>query len=101
VHLADLTLADLHSDGDKLRLSHVLGDTTLNSSSADLSGFDLLFCDSLSYAVVKHRRSVDLGRITSRNLKHCERYAAAKAITVISERERLTYKGLALNSLLK
>ena len=47
------------------------------SSSPDLEGFDLLFCDSLGYAVVKHRRSVKYRLISERSLAEIENIAKA------------------------
>lgn len=64
--------------GDTFRLSHVLGDAPRElSASADLNGFDLLFCDSLGYAVVKHRRSVKYRLISDESLAEIENIAKA------------------------
>jgi hypothetical protein len=55
--------------GDRSRVSHVPGSADRElGSSADLKGFDLLFCDSLGYAVVKHRRSVKYRLISEESL---------------------------------
>lgn len=63
---------------DTFRLSHVLGDAPRElSASADLNGFDLLFCDSLGYAVVKHRRSVKYRLISDESLAEIENIAKA------------------------
>jgi GntR family transcriptional regulator len=63
---------------DPLRLSHVRGDAAHElSSSADLKGFDLLFCDSLGYAVVKHRKSIKYRLISEESLSEIENIANA------------------------
>jgi GntR family transcriptional regulator len=63
---------------DPLRLSHVPGDGARElSSSADLKGFDLLFCDSLGYAVVKHRKSIKYRLISEESLSEIENIANA------------------------
>ena len=62
---------------DAFRLSHVRGDAARElSSSADLKGFDLLFCDSLGYAAVKHRRSVKYRLISEESLAEIENIVA-------------------------
>lgn len=62
---------------DAFRLSHVRGDTARElSSSADLKGFDLLFCDSLGYAAVKHRRSIKYRLISEESLAEIENIVA-------------------------
>jgi len=53
----------------EVRVSHVPGSVSREpASSADLKGFDLLFCDSLGYAVLKHRRSVKYRLISEESL---------------------------------
>lgn len=62
---------------DAFGLSHVRGDTARElSSSADLKGFDLLFCDSLGYAAVKHRRSIKYRLISEESLAEIESIVA-------------------------
>jgi GntR family transcriptional regulator len=64
--------------GDTFHFSRVLGDAPRKpSTSADLSGFDLLFCDSLAFAVVKHRRSVKYRLISEESLTEIENIANA------------------------
>ena len=62
--------------GDRFRLSHVPGEAACElSSSPDFKGFDLLFCDSLGYAVVKHRKSVRYRLISDESLAEIENVA--------------------------
>ena len=70
--LPDEKLSDTH------RRSHAVGGISRElSSSPDLEGFDLLFCDSLGYAVVKHRRSVKYRLISEESLAEIENIANA------------------------
>jgi len=63
---------------DRFRLSRVPGDAASELSwSPDLRGFDLLFCDSLGYAVVKHRKSVRYRLISEESLAEIENVANA------------------------
>jgi len=45
------------------------------SLSADLQGLDLLFCDSLAYPVVKHRRTIKYRLISKESLAEIENIA--------------------------
>lgn len=68
---------DEGSDGTSHR-SGVLGDAPRElSMSADLNGFDLLFCDSLGYTAVRHRRSVMYRLISEESLAEIENIANA------------------------
>jgi len=63
---------------DSSRLSHVRGHAAREPvSSADLKGFDLLFCDSVGFAVVKHRRSVKYRLISEESLAEIDNIANA------------------------
>jgi len=84
-----LRLADYSPNEESLRLSdtwrlpdeesrdtHRRSHAVL-SVSPGLEGFDLLFCDSLGYAVVKHRRSVKYRLISEKSLAEIENIAKA------------------------
>jgi GntR family transcriptional regulator len=62
---------------DTRRRSHPVVDISRELSSPDLDGFDLLFCDSLGYAVVKHRKSVNYRLISEESLAEIENIANA------------------------
>jgi hypothetical protein len=64
--------------GDTFRLSHIRGDSAPElSSSADLKSFDLLFCDSVGFAVVKHCKTVKYRLISDESLAEIENIANA------------------------
>src|SRR5215469_6972155 len=84
-----LRLADYSPNEESLRLSDTWrlpdeesrdthrGSHAVLSVSPGLEGFDLLFCDSLGYAVVKHRRSVKYRLISEKSLAEIENIAKA------------------------
>ena len=64
--------------GDRFRVPRVaLSASRELASSADLQGIDLLFCDSLGYAVVKHRRCVKYRLISAESLAEIANIANA------------------------
>jgi GntR family transcriptional regulator len=64
-------------NGDAAHPFHVPGEGRKLSELGDLNGFDLLFCDSLSYMVVKHRRSLKYRLISKESLAEIENIANA------------------------
>jgi len=63
---------------DTSGFSHVRGHAARElTSSADLKSFDLLFCDSVGFAIVKYRKSVKYRPISEESLAEIDNIANA------------------------